>query len=94
VRPLPRRDADAVQLGERAPDVVVLGISVDRAAGPVSVMAKKWGLSFPIVMDDGATSKAYDITTLPTTVVVAPDGKVKTAHTGVLAAPQLDLMVW
>lgn len=76
------------------PDVVVIAVAVDRDPGRVLAYAKDHDLPFTIALDDGQVSKTYDIDSLPTTVVVAPDGEIGGAHAGIITAPQLDLMVW
>lgn len=74
------------------PDVVVLGLTEDADEAKVRKTAKDLGLDYPILMADPQTLAAYGVTTYPTTVVVGPDGTVRTAHTGLLFRPQLWLL--
>jgi hypothetical protein len=46
-----------------------------------------------VLVADRATVAAYGVDTLPTTVIIGPDGAVKDAHAGILTRPQLALMV-
>lgn len=74
---------------ENNPDIVVLGLAADGDEAKVRKTAKDLGLGYPIVMADAATLAAYGVTTYPTTVIVGPDGTIRTAHTGILFRPQL-----
>jgi thiol-disulfide isomerase/thioredoxin len=71
------------------PDVVVLGIAADGPAGKVRKVAEELGATYPILMGDPATLAAYDVGLYPTTVVVGPDGTIRTAHAGLMFRAQL-----
>jgi thiol-disulfide isomerase/thioredoxin len=74
---------------ENNPDIVILGLATDgdpRRLGPV---AEKLGITWPVARADAETVAAYGVRSLPTTVVVGPDGEVKAAHAGMLFRPQL-----
>ena len=73
------------------PDVPVLGLSVDTVSpSKVRRISRDWGINYPIAMAPGSLQAAYDISTLPTTVVVGPDGQVKDIHVGVMSERQLN----
>ncbi|MCA9568115.1 MAG: TlpA family protein disulfide reductase [Myxococcales bacterium] len=74
------------------PDVAVLGLAQDPKPALVRATAEKLGIHYPVVLADAATLQAYGITTFPTTVVVSPEGEVRTAHTGLMFRPQLWLL--
>jgi thiol-disulfide isomerase/thioredoxin len=71
------------------PDIPVLGIAVDGRADDLRVAAKKLGIEYPVLVGTRDVVSAYGASTVPTTVVVGPDGSVKTAHVGVMTGPQL-----
>ena len=72
------------------PDVPIIGLAVDSGnASKVRRTAKSWGIKYPVAIADGNLQRTYDISTLPTTVVVGPDGKVADIHVGVMSELQL-----
>ena len=75
------------------PEVRVLGIATDGAPAELRAAKKKLGMDYPVLIADRETVAAYGVSTLPTTVVVGPTGRVVGAHTGILTLPQLELMV-
>lgn len=75
------------------PDIPVLGIATDGTPGELKAASKKLGITYPVLRADAATVKAYGVDTLPTTVIVGPDGTIEAAHAGILTRPQLALML-
>ncbi|MDP2310078.1 MAG: TlpA disulfide reductase family protein [Pseudomonadota bacterium] len=71
------------------PDIPVLGIAVDGEAGALRKAAAELGLDYLVLRADVATRTAYGVSTLPTTVIVRPDGTVRSAHTGLMLQPHL-----
>ena len=47
------------------------------------------GIEYPVAVADGTLQRTYDISTLPTTIVVGPDGKVVDIHVGMMSERQL-----
>ena len=75
---------------EANPDIPIIGLAVDSGnASKVSRTAKQWGIRYPVAVADGQLQRTYDISTLPTTVVVGPDGKVADIHVGMMSERQL-----
>lgn len=65
------------------PEVEMLGIAVDSGSkSDVKRAAKQFGIPYPVAVGSRATVEAYDVSTLPTTVVVDPDGLVRLARVG------------
>ncbi len=63
----------------------VIGVSVDgpRNWARVRPFAGRLGLTFPLVIDqDGSLARRFRAGGVPTTVLIAPDGRVVRAHTG------------
>lgn len=73
------------------PDIPVLGVAVDSNEKRVTAMREELNIPYPLLMADRAVSSSYDIDTLPTTVIVAPDGGVKTVHVGMMMGWQLEM---
>ena len=72
------------------PGIPIIGLAVDSGnASKVRATAKKWGIQYPVAVADAALQRRYDISTLPTTVVVGPDGKVADIHVGIMLERQL-----
>ncbi len=71
------------------PDIPVLGIAVDGPVGKLKVAKRDMGIDYPVLVGDAATVQAYGASTLPTTVVVGPDGEVAAVHVGLMLPPQL-----
>lgn len=74
---------------ERNPDIPVLGIAVDGTPAQLRAAQKKMGITYPILIGDKATTAAYGASTLPTTIIVDEEGKISSAHTGLMLPPHL-----
>ena len=73
----------------RYPQVPVLGIAADGSPGQLKAAGKHLGIDYTILLGDRRTLAAYKVSAYPTTVVVGPDGKVRSAYVGMMFAPQL-----
>ena len=72
------------------PEVTVLYVAADGSPGALGVFAEEHGMpAGSVLRATEASKRAWGVTTLPTTVVVEPDGSVGAAHTGIVLAPQL-----
>jgi thiol-disulfide isomerase/thioredoxin len=70
----------------RSSGFVLLGVNVDEDARKAADVATKLGVTFPVLLDtDKAVSKLYDLSTMPSTVIIDRDGKVRYFHRGYLA---------
>ena len=70
----------------RSSGFVLLGVNVDEDARKAADVATKLGVTFPVLLDtDKAVSKLYDLSTMPSTVIIDRDGKVRYLHRGYLA---------
>ncbi|HZV93701.1 MAG TPA: TlpA disulfide reductase family protein [Caldimonas sp.] len=64
---------------------VLLGVNVDDDTAKAAEVAAKLGVTFPVLLDtDKAVSKLYDLSTMPSTVLIDRDGKVRYVHRGYL----------
>ena len=65
---------------------MLLGVNVDDDASKAAEVAAKLGVTFPVLLDtDKTVSKLYDLSTMPSTVIIDRDGKVRYVHRGYLA---------
>ncbi len=81
---------DFVRFSRDHPEVPVIGLSVDTAApAKVRKIAQSWGINYPVAIASAKLQRTYDISTLPTTVVVGPDGQVRDIHVGTMSERQL-----
>ncbi len=65
---------------------VLLGVNVDDDVAKAAEVAGKLGVTFPVLLDTEKTvSKLYDLSTMPSTVLIDRDGKVRYVHRGYLA---------
>lgn len=61
----------------------VLGVNVEEDSAGAAAMAKKMGLSFPILFDTASSvSELYNVDAMPTSVLVDRDGKLRYLHRG------------
>jgi thiol-disulfide isomerase/thioredoxin len=75
--------------------VIVLGIDMDTAdQGDPRAFALENGLSYPILHDlAGSAARAYEIDSLPTLVVVSPEGKIAAIRSGITDGAELEKLV-
>ena len=74
---------DFVRFANAHPDVFVIGLAVDSGSeSAVRRTAEDWGITYPVALADSALQLRYDINTLPTTVVIGPDGRVRDITVG------------
>jgi peroxiredoxin len=70
----------------RSSGFVLLGVNVDDDARKAADVAAKLGVTFPVLLDtDKAVSRLYDLSTMPSTVLIDRDGRVRYLHRGYLA---------
>ncbi|MFG6459423.1 TlpA disulfide reductase family protein [Roseateles sp. BYS96W] len=61
----------------------LLGVNVDEDSRNAINVATKLGVSFPVLLDaDKAVSKRYDLSSMPSTLLIDRDGKVRYVHRG------------
>lgn len=86
--------AQAGILNDLAPrhEAGVTFVGVNTADNPERAreFAEAHNLSYPIVLDTGETADAYGASSLPTLVVIDPEGRVSSAVTGVMSARELE----
>jgi peroxiredoxin len=61
----------------------LLGVNIDDDPAAARDMARKLGVAFPVLLDtDKRVSKLYDVDTMPATLLVDRNGKVRYVHRG------------
>jgi peroxiredoxin len=62
---------------------VLLGVNVDEDPKAAVALATRLGVTFPVLFDDGkAVSKLYALDSMPSTVLIDRDGRVRHLHRG------------
>lgn len=70
--------------------VTVLGINLGEAPQEVQAWRAKFGITFPLLIDDNnAVARAYHLRGQPTTLVIAPDGRIHRIFYGATNAQTL-----
>jgi len=80
------------RLARRYADRGLAVVGVDTNDNPEDALewARAHGLSYPIVIDDGKTSRGYGVQNLPTLVVLSREGKVVAVRVGVTDGTELE----
>jgi len=61
----------------------LLGVNIDEDQGKAIGLASRLGLGFPVLLDtDKRVSRLYDLSTMPSTVLIDRDGRVRFVHLG------------
>ena len=67
----------------RASGFTVLAINIDDDPNKAAGLAAQLGLRFPVLLDTGKqVSRTYDLSAMPSTVLVDRDGRVRHVHRG------------
>ena len=67
----------------RASGFVLLGVNVDDDARHAADVAKRMGVAFPVLLDtDKAVTTLYAVSTMPSTLLIDRDGRVRYLHRG------------
>ncbi|HSB98896.1 MAG TPA: TlpA disulfide reductase family protein [Burkholderiaceae bacterium] len=67
----------------RSSGFVLLGVNVDDDTAQAAGVASKLGVTFPVLPDaDKRVSRQYDLSAMPSTVLIDRDGRVRYLHRG------------
>ena len=67
----------------RSAGFVMLGVNIDDDARVGASTATRWGVKFPVLLDAEKTvSRLYDLGSMPATVLIDRDGRVRYLHRG------------
>jgi len=65
--------------------VAFVGLAVESGSShDVADVVQRFGLSYPIVLPHPEVQRAFRVTSFPTTIFIAPDGRVAHSHTGAI----------
>jgi len=77
---------DFSRFAAQHPEVSVIGLSMDDGApAKVRATAKQLGVRYPIAMADGRIRSAYNVRSLPTTVILDAAGQVLYVRSGTMS---------
>ena len=67
----------------RAAGFVLLGVNIDDDAMAATHATARWGVKFPVLLDgDKTVTRLYDLGSMPATVLIDRDGRVRYLHRG------------
>jgi peroxiredoxin len=67
----------------RASGFTVLAVNIDEDPGKAANLASQLGMRFPVLLDtDKKVSRLYDLSTMPSTVLIDREGRVRYVHRG------------
>ena len=67
----------------RASGFTVLAVNIDEDPSKAARLAQQLGMRFPVLLDTGKqVSRTYDLSAMPSTVLVDRDGRVRHVHRG------------
>lgn len=75
---------------ERGDDVVFVGVSVDDSKERARAAKERWGIPYPVVLDDGSVAKGYDVSVLPTLILIDEAGEIRHASNGAPSRAELE----
>ena len=82
---------ELLQAARDYPDLVMLAVNVSEAPGDVSKFAEQFRMDVPVVIDPtGTISDRYNITGLPTSVFLDPDGTIASVRPGAINRAVID----
>ena len=77
---------------EEHPEIAVLGVAIDGTRDELQAAIEDWGIRYPVFRTDAAAQAAYNVRSIPLTVVIEPDGTISGVHAGLMLGPQLALL--
>ena len=67
----------------RASGFTVLAVNIDEDPNKAASLASQLGMRFPVLLDtDKKVSRLYDLSTMPSTVLIDREGRVRYVHRG------------
>lgn len=63
--------------------VAVLGVSIDQDMQAARDVKQSWQIPYPVALDDGSVKRAYDVSLVPTFVLIDRDGVIRRVSSGV-----------
>jgi thiol-disulfide isomerase/thioredoxin len=91
-----RTETPALEAAHRAAAgrVAFLGVDEEDLRGDAQDAVRRWGATYPSAYDRaGVLADSYRLRGLPTTMLVAADGHIRSRHTGALSRTAIDRLV-
>lgn len=63
---------------------VVIAVNLEESAEKITPFAEQFSMALPIVMDDGAAARAYQVRVMPSSFFIDREGKISARWLGVL----------
>ena len=74
---------------------LVLGVNVEEDIGPAKSIIEKVNITFPVLFDQtNKVSKLYNVSAMPTTVLIDRDGKIRYLHEGYKSGDEEKYKEW
>ena len=71
-------------------DVAFVGVSLDDNMADAAGIKERWGIPYPVALDNGSVARDYNVSLVPTLVVIGRDGLVRHSTTGVPSKAELE----
>jgi peroxiredoxin len=79
---------------ERAGEIRMIGVNTQDARADARALVTETGVTYDLVWDDdGALFRAFGVIGMPSTFLVAPDGRIVYRHAGILTASMLAALI-
>lgn len=75
---------------ERAKDVCFVGITLDKDPAVAKKLKDDWSVPYEVAMDDGTVARGYDVSVLPTFIVLDGEGVVRHVSSGAPSADDVE----
>lgn len=75
---------------ERGDDVVFVAVSVDDSPERARAAKERWGIPYPVLLDDGSVAKDYGVSVLPTVILIDESGEIRHATNGAPSRSELE----
>ena len=74
-------------------DVTFVGVSVDDSPEAAARAREEWQMPYPVALDDGTVSRGYNVSLLPTVVLIDRAGNVRSSIAGVPSRREIERFV-
>ncbi|HEY3499231.1 MAG TPA: TlpA disulfide reductase family protein [Polyangiaceae bacterium] len=71
-------------------EVAFVGVSLDDTMAVAAGIKQRWGIPYSVALDNGSVARDYNVSLLPTLVVIGRDGLVRHTSTGVPSKAELE----
>jgi len=74
-------------------DATFIGVSVDDRPQDALAAKNGWGIPYDVARDDGSVARAYEVSRLPTVIVIGRDGVVRHVTTGSASSSEIERFI-